>query len=92
MAKKMERYDIKPVKPVKPEPMDMACKPSKEGYRPTVHLDGKAIPELKDWEIGKDYLLRVRMKGKSLDEHEEGKTRAHGTFEVIGAGPDPDSK
>lgn len=91
MAKKMERYDIKPVKPVKPKPMEMACEPSKEGYRPRVYLNSREVPDLKDWEIGKDYLLRVRMTGKSLNEGEGKEKQASGNFEVIGAGHDPEA-
>jgi hypothetical protein len=47
--------------------------------KPTIHLDSKCLPEIKDWKIGKTYTIHLKVRLK--DMHEE-----YDDSKVIGAG------
>jgi hypothetical protein len=75
---------MKNVKPIKPsEGMEMPMKP--QPYYPTVSIDFKAIPEMKNWKVGNDYTVTLKLKqtGMNLSEskhHDYGSAQ----FEVRG--------
>jgi hypothetical protein len=55
--------------------------------KPTISLDSKCLPELKDWKVGKTYEihLKIRETGVHEDRYDDNKKRLHATFEVIKA-------
>lgn len=53
------------------------------GYLPHLDFSGKDIPEIKDWEVGEEYHLLLKVKMTSLSEREEKDEKtAHACFEV----------
>ena len=59
------------------EGMDM---PMMGEYPPTLHLTGKQVPEIKDWDVGEEYEMVVRVKQTSKSENKDGMVDA--SFEV----------
>lgn len=55
--------------------------------KPTISLDSKCLPEIKDWKVGKNYeiTLKVHETGVHEDSYENKKI-LHATFEVLHAG------
>jgi hypothetical protein len=55
--------------------------------KPTISLDSKCLPAIKNWKVGKTYTihLKVRETGVHEDKFENDKTRLDATFEVIKA-------
>lgn len=52
------------VKGEKPQGLvDMAMKPM-------FHITSKDLPEVKDWEVGKNYRIEMEVKQKSKSEHD----------------------
>lgn len=55
--------------------------------KPTISLDSKCLPEIKEWRVSKNYeiTLKVRETGVHEDTLPDGKRMLHATFEVINA-------
>lgn len=54
--------------------------------KPTIHLSVEELPEIKNWETGKEYQLKLKVKQVGKNEHEhKGKTTISGSFEVLKA-------
>lgn len=71
-----------PVAKTKPEFMKMEDK--LPYYLPSFGLSSKQMPEIRDWEVGKNYklVIEVNMRSKNEDER-EGKTNASGSLELV---------
>ena len=69
---------------IQPEKIEGVSEVSKI-YYPTVHFNSKELPEIKDWEVGKTYELKLKVKQKSMREamHGEEKMRI-ADFDIIG--------
>ena len=48
---------------------------------PTIYFNSKDLPELKDWEVGKTYEMKIRIKQISMLEEKE---HISGSFNIIG--------
>ncbi len=59
---------MKKITPEGPE----VVKESKKKWYPSLHLKLKDIPEAKNWDIGKSYMLIVGVKFTSIREDENG--------------------
>lgn len=55
-----------------------------------VHLRDSDIPDLKKWEVGKEYEVKLRLKQKSKNEDEDGGMSA--SFEVMNGGDDSEDE
>jgi len=56
---------------------------------PTFYIDIKNLPEAKEWEIGKEYeiTLRIRQTGLSIRKNESSKEDyGNADFEIVGIG------
>jgi hypothetical protein len=55
--------------------------------KPTISLDSKVLPEIKDWRVGKTY--EVHLKIRQVEVHEDklsdNKKQLHARFEVLKA-------
>lgn len=92
---KKERYRLSPVKAMsfKERYATEGAVKSDGKTRPTFHLTSKEVPEIRDWQQGKEYLARIRMAGKTEttgDSDGDGKRDpdVSGTFEIVAVGPD----
>jgi hypothetical protein len=72
MAKKMKEIKGK----------SMAKESKEPEYKPTIYFDDKQLPAIKDWEVGKTYVVAMKIKMVSLRLSEHNKRSA--TFEVYG--------
>lgn len=54
--------------------------------KPTISLDSKTLPKIKDWKVGKTYEvhLKIRETGVHEDSYED-KKYLHATFELLKA-------
>lgn len=51
---------------------------------PTFHVSDKQMPEIEDWEVGKSYTIKVKVKMIDRSEFESlERESGHATFEVI---------
>lgn len=57
----------------KPEPIE-------EAPAAMVCIDSKQFPEVKEWKLGKEYMLKFRFKSKMEDDD----GHVHGDFELVG--------
>jgi len=74
------------LKKVKPEKNGMPEVKSKE-YFPSVHFDSKTLPEIKDWEVGEEYVVVMKLKQTSYSEHENDKENtADASFDIVEIG------
>jgi len=81
-----DSYVVKPEKGGGPCCMEST---KKHEYYPNFWLDSKTLPDVKDWEIDKDYtvVLKVTMKSKSMNTRGEKKEEVFdGTFDIKEAG------
>lgn len=53
--------------------------------KPTIHLDSKCLPEIKNWKIGKTYTIHLKVRLKDLHEEFEDKKVIGAGFEVLNA-------
>jgi hypothetical protein len=55
--------------------------------KPTISLDSKSLPKIKDWKVGKTYEvhLRIRETGVHEDSYGDNKKYLHATFELLKA-------
>lgn len=55
--------------------------------KPTIRLDSKVLPEIKEWKVGKTY--EVHLKIRQVEAHEDklsdNKKQLHARFEVLKA-------
>ena len=53
--------------------------------KPTISLDSKVLPELKEWRVGKTY--EIHLKVRQVEVHEDtlsdNKKQLHARFEVL---------
>jgi hypothetical protein len=67
---------------VKPEKMGEMDKPAKE-YFPSFCLNSKTLPEIKDWEVGEEYYLVLKVEQKSKNMHADDKDEKwHADFDI----------
>lgn len=54
--------------------------------KPTISLDSKSLPKIKDWKVGKTYEvhLKIRETGVHEDSYDD-KKYLHATFELLRA-------
>lgn len=54
--------------------------------KPTISLDSKSLPQIKDWKVGKTYVvhLKIRETGIHEDSYDD-KKYLHATFELLKA-------
>lgn len=51
--------------------------------KPTISLDSKVLPEIKNWQVGKTYEVHLKLRQKSVHEDDYGgKKKLHASFEV----------
>lgn len=73
---------FKPLMQKKMEKPEIAVGMMKDrSTNPNVCLDSKQFPDIKDWELGKEYTFKARYKSKQ--EKDDG--FIHGDFEIIAA-------
>lgn len=53
-------------------------------YPPTLCLDSKNLPEIKDWKVGQTYevSLKIKQTSMSTSEREGGESRTHADFVI----------
>ena len=67
---------------VKPHKMDEPSEIKKE-YFPTLHLNSKDLAEIKDWEVGKDYYVAMKITQTSSDmQSDEKGERWSASFDI----------
>jgi len=56
--------------------------------KPTLYVDATDLPQLKDWKVGSEYdlVLKVKMTSQSISNY-EGKGKTSGSFEVLKVEP-----
>lgn len=54
-------------KKIKPESYGLVGDSEKSVYYPTFHLSSDNLPEIKDWEVGKEYTIVMKGKLSSMD-------------------------
>jgi len=61
---------------------------------PTLHLDEKHLPEIKDWKIGEEYMLdvKVKMTNHGIQDYGDNKGNINATFKIVGIAADKDEK
>jgi len=63
--------------------------PSEDGemprkYYPSFGVNDKQMPEIKKWEVGKTYILKVKVKMISFSEYEDSKrSSVSGHFDIL---------
>ncbi len=64
---------------VKPEESNLDMQGS-EKYYPSIHLNSKNLPAIKDWEVGEEYsvMLKIKQTSKSIENDQE----CSGSFEI----------
>lgn len=60
------------------------------GRRPTVYMNAEQLPDLASWEIGKEYLLKVKQVSKDDRVNARGERNISAEFEVMSAGIAPE--
>ena len=53
--------------------------------KPTIHLDSKCLPEIKNWKVGKTYEIHLKVRQTSAHEEYGDKKVIGATFEVLNA-------
>lgn len=55
--------------------------------KPTISLDSKCLPAIKDWKVGKTYEIHLKVRETSVHEDDlpDNKKQLHASFEVIKA-------
>ncbi len=58
-------------------------------WLPNLSFTANELPEIKEWEVGKEYYLKVKVKMTSYSENKElrGTPTARGSFDVEGVEP-----
>lgn len=76
--------NLKPIKVKKQKPKYMIGEDELPYYYPSFHVTNKQIPEIKSWEVGKNYkmVIEVNMRSKSEDER-SGSKNASASLEVV---------
>ena len=94
IKKTLEKENLKVAESylVKPEKSGGCCgevpKATKE-YFPSISLDSRVLPEIKDWELDEEYtvVLKITMKSKSMNTRGEKKEEVYdGYFDIKEAG------
>lgn len=62
---------------VKPEKMSSMCEGINTPYFPTLSLNSKTIPEIKEWEVDGEYVVVLKIKQKSKSMYTEGKDEVY---------------
>lgn len=71
---------LKKVKPEKGGSMAGMNKP----YYPNLYIDSQSLPEIKDWKVGEDYYLvvKVTQKSYSMRSTDDGEMKGHADFDI----------
>lgn len=71
----------KKLKEVKPEKMEEP--EEKEEHYHTFHLDSETLPEIKNWKIGEDYYVVMKVTQTSMDAYKnKEEEKYHCCFEI----------
>lgn len=54
-----------------------------ERMKPCLHVTDKDLPQIKDWEVGQEYTIKVRQKSREVREGEDG-TTVSAELELVG--------
>lgn len=49
---------------------------------PSIHLNQKQLPEIKDWEVGKNY--EIALKVRQTSKREDDDKKISGSFDIVG--------
>lgn len=72
-------YKLKKIKVSNPHGMDMPSV-GKHYSAPNFYVDAEQMPEIKNWEVGKEYYLVVKVEQKSKNEREDS---VDASFDII---------
>lgn len=64
-------------------------------YLPSFNLKKQDLPEMKDWKVGQEYELKIKVRMTGYDEHKSlnsQESTAHGEFDIIGIEPIEEKK
>lgn len=62
--------------------------------RPTFDVDASELPQIKDWKVGEEYSIEIKVKMESLRssiDHQSGKEKTTSCLRVTSIGVDEDS-
>lgn len=81
----MSKLNLKKIPVAKEKPKFLIEDQKLPYFLPSVHLSSKQMPEIRNWEVGKNYklVIEVNMRSKNEDER-DGKTNASGSLEIVG--------
>jgi len=76
--------NLKPIKVKKKKPSYMKDEDPVPYWYPSFHVNSKQIPEIKDWETGKNYkmVIEVNLSSKNQSER-DGNTNTSASLEVV---------
>lgn len=60
----MKSLEIKPARS-----LEETCGPADTRY-PITHVDDKQMPEINDWQVGKEYTIKMKVRMRSFDRSE----------------------
>lgn len=52
--------------------MEMSKKEMADMQKPRLHLSSKDLPAIKNWEVGEDYEIKLKVRQESMHEDERG--------------------
>ena len=64
-------------------------------YLPSFYLKKEDLPEMKDWKVGQEYELKIKVRMTGYDEHKSlnsKESKAQGEFDIIGIEPIEEKK
>ena len=77
----------------------MSCEPMCDSepyiYLPNFNLKKQDLPEMKNWKVGQEYELKVKVRMTGYDEHKSLNSKestARGEFDIIGIEPEEEKK
>ena len=79
---------------VTPEKMDGMVPETSQPYYPSFHISTDHLPEAKKWEVGKTYMitLKVKQTGFSMRQGRDKKEQGHADFDIVGIDPQGEAK
>lgn len=80
----MSKLTLKKIPVAKTKPKYMLEESKLPYYLPSFGLSSKQMPEIADWDVGKNYKLVIEVNMRSKNENErEGKTDSSGSLEIV---------
>lgn len=72
------------LKPIKIQKSENTVSDMPMRMLPSLHVNDKEVPEIADWEVGRKYLLAIKVKqvSKDISEHSEQKS-VHARLELV---------